>query len=172
MTATVLVRAGEELTISYLPAGRGSVTRRSTIRELWHFTCCCRRCGDPTELGSHASTVLCRWVPVQCSAAVLLDRQCGGLVLALQPADLDSDYGCGDCGAVVSRATMLALVNTLQDQVKATPRTDLAMLGRLMEALARILHPQHFLLLELKQRWVDAAMGQLDKQLETLEKVS
>ena len=58
MTATVLVRAGEELTISYLPAGRGSVTRRSTIRELWHFTCCCRRCGDPTKLGNHASTAL------------------------------------------------------------------------------------------------------------------
>ena len=71
--ARVLVRAGEELTISYLLAGRGSVTRRSTIRELWHFTCCCQRCGDPTELGSHTSTVLCRWVPVQCSAAVLLD---------------------------------------------------------------------------------------------------
>jgi len=34
--------------------------RRTKLREKWFFDCSCSRCSDPTELGSHASSLLCQ----------------------------------------------------------------------------------------------------------------
>ena len=37
-----------------------TLRRRPLLREDWYFDCCCRRCSDPTELGSYLGAVLCQ----------------------------------------------------------------------------------------------------------------
>ncbi len=33
--------------------------RRKKLKEKWFFDCNCKRCDDPTDLGSHVSTLRC-----------------------------------------------------------------------------------------------------------------
>ena len=61
--------------------------------------CGCARCGDPTELGTHASTILC--------------PGCGGLVLPDSCA-LDSDWSCAGCGLSLAMAAVTELVTRLE----------------------------------------------------------
>jgi hypothetical protein len=37
------IKAGDEVTISYLPPIIGNVRRRSKIKRSWHFECACTR---------------------------------------------------------------------------------------------------------------------------------
>ena len=56
-TRTVL--KGEELTICYTGLLQPTFIRQTVFSQTKHFTCACPRCEDPTELGSHLSSVLC-----------------------------------------------------------------------------------------------------------------
>lgn len=44
---------------SPLSSLQGTLKRREHLHETKFFWCCCKRCKDPTELGTHASTLLC-----------------------------------------------------------------------------------------------------------------
>ena len=51
--ASVDIPRGEEVTTSYTHTLAGTAYRRGHLRESKYFDCDCRRCRDPTELGSH-----------------------------------------------------------------------------------------------------------------------
>lgn len=80
LEAKMDIAKGEEITISYISilqvlllflSGnsvsqlifvnklQGRVKRRKKLREKWFFNCTCKRCLDPTEFGSHVSTLKC-----------------------------------------------------------------------------------------------------------------
>ena len=48
----VPIKSGEEITITYTSLLRPVLERREKLEYLWHFTCQCTRCQDPTELGT------------------------------------------------------------------------------------------------------------------------
>ena len=54
------IRAGEQITNQYLKPEKPTFLRRPLLRDKWHFDCQCRRCADPTELGSNLSAVICQ----------------------------------------------------------------------------------------------------------------
>ena len=137
------IEAGQEATISYCPPHSGNITRREKIERLWQFQCRCPRCLDGTELGTFLSGVKCR------------DCQAGTLTAA--SSDLTASYRCGteDCARTVSRSTILALTNSLAAEVAQTrPENILELIAK----LESVLHTQHYLIMELRQRWVDITM--------------
>ena len=48
----VPIKSGEEITITYTSLLRPVLERREKLEYLWHFTCQCTRCQDPTEFGT------------------------------------------------------------------------------------------------------------------------
>ena len=153
VTAVVDIPAGEEVTISYCPPQSGNITRREKIQRLWQFQCRCERCEDSSELGTNLSALRC--------------SHCGG---NLTPAssDLTASFVCDgqDCGIEVNLSTVLALTNSLAAEVKDTqPAHMVDMINR----LETFLHTQHYLIMELRQRWVDSTME--DKNTKTEEEL-
>lgn len=58
---------------------KGTLKRRDHLNESKFFWCTCERCKDPTELGTHASTLLCP----KCS---------NGFILSTEPLNQDADW--------------------------------------------------------------------------------
>ena len=62
---TMTVRAareipeGQEITIQYKDPLLGSVDTIPSFRNHWMFVCQCKRCLDPTELGTYLSAINC-----------------------------------------------------------------------------------------------------------------
>lgn len=60
MRTTVNVKKGEELYTTYTHILYSTRERQKHLRDGKFFTCSCQRCTDPTELGTHFSSLLCK----------------------------------------------------------------------------------------------------------------
>jgi len=97
------IKKGEKLTHSHLKnlVHTGTVERRRLLRELF-IDCCCPRCSDQSEAGTHVSDVLC--------------QRCDGTCLPLNTLDQDSPWVCGGCGAGVSGEFVNTLTLSIQEE--------------------------------------------------------
>ncbi|XP_035707105.1 SET domain-containing protein SmydA-8 isoform X3 [Folsomia candida] len=59
LIATRPIQPGEEITISYIALLNGTLQRKESCAR-YYFTCDCPRCVDPTELGTHFSSIKCQ----------------------------------------------------------------------------------------------------------------
>ena len=66
-----LIKADEELSITYTNLMRGTSERRARLQYQWHFKCQCQRCQDPKELGTYIGALKCPhcreggfWIPI------------------------------------------------------------------------------------------------------------
>ena len=97
------IKKGEKLTHSHLKnlVHTGTVERRKLLREIF-IDCCCPRCSDQSETGTHVSDVLC--------------QRCDGTCLPLNTLDQDSPWVCGGCGAGVSGEFVNTLTLSIQEE--------------------------------------------------------
>lgn len=90
--ATVDISKGEHITTSYTDPMWGTANRQLYLRTSKYFKCTCDRCKDPTELGTHLSSLKCNhcssghvlpspnplspeaWVCSSCSASIIMDQ--------------------------------------------------------------------------------------------------
>ena len=82
MVAKRDIQRGEELTWCYTKFLQPQPRLQASLRHSWHFDCSCRRCGDPSELGSWFSSWRCTCGTYYGNTAVECEK-CGA---ALQPA--------------------------------------------------------------------------------------
>ena len=54
------IRKGEEICDTYTATLCNTLYRRRSLKQAKYFDCACARCSDPTELGSHFSSLVCR----------------------------------------------------------------------------------------------------------------
>ena len=117
--ANVELSAGDEITNQYMKPDKPSLYRRPLLRQKWHFDCSCVRCLDPTELGSHLSSLRC---PGRVSR-----RQCEGTLLLTSPTSPSSDWACQSCGLVINHQqafTILDRANSIQEEALNCLHTD------------------------------------------------
>ena len=109
-----------------------------------------------SELGTCLSGVTCR----QCDgASTMLPRD----------SDMTSPYTCKSCDKLVSHDTITALINSIDDQIKHIKESDIL---PMIKKLEDILHPNNYLILDLKQKFVDVTMDDKSKKdQKTLEKI-
>lgn len=60
MRTTVNVKKGAELFTTYTHILHSTRDRQKHLRDGKFFICSCKRCTDPTELGTHFSSLLCK----------------------------------------------------------------------------------------------------------------
>ena len=143
---------GEEITDTYVSTMANTLYRRKQLKALKYFDCDCKRCADPTELGSHFSTLLCRI------------KNCGGFVLCRHPLVSSSAWACLKCGAEVDGEQVkiehlstffLATFEQVrieqeqwEERVEAAPRQVVDQ-EKLLTRLKQLFHPNHNLCMDV-----------------------
>eukprot|EP00092_Neocalanus_flemingeri_P029048 GFUD01031534.1.p1 GENE.GFUD01031534.1~~GFUD01031534.1.p1 ORF type:complete len:540 (+),score=155.73 GFUD01031534.1:1-1620(+) len=140
--AKVKIKAGEEITNQYMTPDKPTFIRRPIMKEKWFFDCTCPRCCDPTELGSHFSSLLCT------------RQKCGGPVVSSNPLDNLSNWTCQLCDALVSLETIRNTLETSEALIGSPAPQDgpVEHFERVLHNLAMVLHPGNYLLLDVKQK--------------------
>jgi hypothetical protein len=133
------IAEGEEITISYVSIMQGRVKRRKKLREKWFFDCSCKRCEDPSEFGSHVSTLKCP----NCS---LTD---GGLLIS-KSGDAD-DQMCNKCGTLMTAKEIDCLENETAMEIQKCLDVPFEKLTALVKSLTEKFHDRHYLLILVKK---------------------
>jgi len=137
LVATVDIPKGVEVTTCYTSPEIGNITRRPQFRRLWYFDCSCPRCSDPEELGSMASALVC--------------SKCPGHQLPVIALDYTSDWVCDRCGTTQTVTQVEEKTNRARDLVHRGATGGVQQLEKLLQDLAKIIHPRHYLAMQVKR---------------------
>ena len=124
------ITKGEEITDTYTSTMANTLYRRKQLKNTKYFDCSCPRCSDPTELGSHFSTLLCR------------APDCGGFVLCRDPLDTSSSWACLKCGKERAGEEVRQEQEEWEERIEAAPR-QVAAQEALLAELQKLYHPSH-----------------------------
>ena len=140
--AQTSIAEGDQITNQYMKADKPTSIRRPFLREKWFFDCMCPRCADPTECGSHLSSLLCP------------RPRCQGSVVPSHPLDYESSWACLTCGCVQGQdrvQTVLEGAAALLD-CPAEGAGVVEHYEKMLHQLASQLHPYNHLMLGAKQK--------------------
>ena len=138
LVAVVDIAAGEEITTSYKSSALGTIVRRPPLRQLWNFDCSCRRCSDPTELGTQASAVRC------------VVAGCGGFCLPVECLSYTSAWACDKCGATITADQAIEITEGVQALYKAGGAGVVELEKTLVRVTAKV-HPRHYIAMQVKR---------------------
>ena len=130
------IAKGEEITDTYTYTLSNTLYRRKHLKDSKYFECDCKRCADPTELGSHYSTLICR-VP-----------SCEGFMLCQSPLASSSSWVCLKCGAELEGEEVRQEQEHWEKKVEATP-SSISDQEELLSHLKQLFHPSHNLCIDV-----------------------
>ncbi|KAF4530660.1 hypothetical protein B566_EDAN004899 [Ephemera danica] len=138
--AAMNIAKGEKILNNYSDALMCTAMRRECLKMGKYFSCECRRCVDPTELGSHLSSLRCS------------EQTCEGSVVSedpLRPAE--ANWRCTACGRTLDAMSVLEGLRGIQRDLAFMDRTNARAMEELMARFNRSLHPQNAAVLEVTQ---------------------
>ena len=138
LLAVTDIKAGEEITTSYKSSSLGSIVRRPPFKQLWNFDCRCRRCSDPTELGTFASAILC---PVS---------SCRGHCLPTDCLSYTSHWRCARCGREISSDKAIEITEMVQ-KMCSSAGGSIQDLETCLEKIIERVHPRHYIAMQIKR---------------------
>ncbi|XP_076039649.1 SET domain-containing protein SmydA-8-like isoform X2 [Oratosquilla oratoria] len=159
---TRAIPKGDSITNPYTHALWGNKARSHHLSTTKLFVCTCPRCQDPTEFGSHTSSMICRTCkkgrlvppsPVSAARSSLPEvskEEYPSRAVGAQPQKVELLWECDSCGLQVPDATvdrMLLLAGALLKRVNVN---DEKVLQKAIEGLCNILTPNHYILVEMK----------------------
>ncbi|XP_017465315.1 PREDICTED: protein msta [Rhagoletis zephyria] len=162
MFVTRDVSKGEMLYNCYTNVLLGTDERRNMLKVGKYFDCKCERCEDPTELGSHMSSFMC----ARCAE----NKREGGFIVkqmrkqyAVQKPQPQTQqqssknlpkqawvWQCLQCGHTLPVDTVDQLVERAKEEMFHA-KDDITRYELLLAKLTRYFHPNHYLLLDIKQ---------------------
>lgn len=134
--AVIPIRKGQEITATYTLTLAGTMYRQKQLQDSKYFTCQCVRCLDPTELGSHFSSMFCQ----QCS---------NGLVLSTNPTNTFANWKCDTCGLTLKAGDVEEIIETLEKEVSLLP-LERDVYEDKLKVYGKLLHPNHHIMVDLK----------------------
>jgi len=143
LQAKTRIELGEELTISYISTLQGSLKRRQKLKSKWFFDCNCERCQDPTELGSHVSSILCQ----DCSDPI-------ATLLSSNVNEPTAEWKCTACKSNVSSEMVSEIENKIATELQEIKNGDINKFEEFLEKSSLKLHPKHYLILMIKRHLV------------------
>lgn len=133
LKAAVDIRQGEHLSTIYTHIQWGTAARRDHMKSTKYFMCTCRRCADPTELGTNFSALRCQ----KCSI---------GFLMSAAPLDQLADWICTSCNATISSDEANDITLNLGEEVEqALASARITQIEDFIErASSTVVHPNHF----------------------------
>jgi len=131
--AQTRIKKGEEVFNKYVALQEGRLDRHSALSKGWHFDCDCPRCDDPTDLGAHSDTLICR---------------CAGFLLP----QAGLNWLCKSCGAVKE----VWEVSAIEEEVLLSAEAAANTTGEIEEFLEKEsrLHSGHHVIRQMKRQLV------------------
>ena len=126
------IKKGQEITIQYISFVYGHLKRKRQITNCWLFECQCKRCLDPTEMGSNLSAVKCK----ACQH---------GFSLPMDAANINSSWICSICSHQENLETIEGIVSNCFDAVYQHQERGLTQFDDLLQDLLQKLHPNHYI---------------------------
>ncbi|XP_075212902.1 SET domain-containing protein SmydA-8-like isoform X2 [Lycorma delicatula] len=132
---TIKVQAGQELFSSYTYSIAPTLTRRANLRFTKYFDCNCKRCSDPTELGTHMSSLKC----TKCD---------NGLILSTAPLDPEAKWNCNSCEFHLTADQVKRIYKLIEseiEQLESLPMVDYTIEQgeKILRQYRSVLHPKH-----------------------------
>jgi hypothetical protein len=90
ISAAVDIKEGDHLQTMSTHALWGTFQRREHLHKNKQLWCRCKRCADPTELGTMFSAMRC------------VSPDCGGILLPKTPLKTNADWACSKCVGLLS----------------------------------------------------------------------
>ena len=137
------IKQGEEIVINYTTFIMGTAPRRRKLLRNWYFSCSCPRCRDPTELGSHLSSLVC--------------PKCDLAMTQVEPLDPDSPWRCPRHSFSFSAEHVASLVTDLRQHFLALGEDKCTTLDKMEETLrmfSSFLLPTHHLMMIIKRHTI------------------
>jgi hypothetical protein len=136
------ILAGQEITNQYMKADKPTIIRRPFLRQKWFFDCMCARCSDPTECGSHLSSLICH------------KTKCGEALVPSNPLDNRSNWVCLSCGAVMYLDRVQSVLEDAVTLISTPVQEDDAVqhYERVLHQLSSQLHQYNHLMIDVKQK--------------------
>lgn len=147
--AQVDIKKGEEITIQYISYLFGNILRRKDIVENWMFECTCPRCVDPTELGSHLSSLLC--------------PACAGIVLPETNSLHCQLWKCQSCEQTIDREQVETYSKECEEKMMEIYETEVDKYEDLLHEYSKKFHQNHFQILLIKKYIARAMKGKRTK---------
>lgn len=108
ISAAVDIKEGEHLQTMSTHALWGTFQRREHLHKNKQIWCRCKRCADPTELGTMFSAMRC------------VAPDCGGYLLPKTPLKSGADWACSKCVGLLSSSQISDLIEHLGQIVDET----------------------------------------------------
>ena len=144
--AAIPIRKGQEITATYTLTLAGTMYRQKQLLDSKYFTCQCIRCQDPTELGSHFSTIFCQKCPNK------------GLMLSTNPTNTFANWKCDASGCIMKVKEVEEIIETLENEVSLLPM-EVDIHEEKLNAYKKMLHPNHHIMIDLKFNLVQVSCG-------------
>lgn len=157
------IMKGEHIATCYSNILWGTQVRRRQLKTMKYFSCFCQRCSDPTELGTHFSSLKC----------IGLDdgTPCDGIQVPMKPLDNElNEWTCNKCPARVNGAEITDLMTKMSDEIDHTMAKEATVpaIESLMEKLSTFLHPNHYHMFTLKHTLIQLYGNHRDYPIETM----
>ncbi|XP_017024399.1 SET domain-containing protein SmydA-8 [Drosophila kikkawai] len=136
--AAVPLQPGDIIYNSYTNPLMGTSQRQHQLRLSRRLDCTCSRCQDPTEMGTHMSSMKCR----ECAE--------GYAVCEMDANGRMGDWRCLNCKSILPAASVHELLAEVGGAL-VDARGDLQVYESLLTQYRQLFHPNHFLLLDIKQ---------------------
>lgn len=135
--AACSIKKGEHITTMYTHALWGTQARREHLKETKYFDCTCKRCSDPTEMGTNLSSLKCLGSET---------GLCGGTQIPVDPLNYKTEWACDKCVIKIGCEQVALLVNQIGDEVDTVQanKPTVKELENLLEKMTTFLHPHHY----------------------------
>ncbi|CAG9864920.1 unnamed protein product [Phyllotreta striolata] len=155
------VNKGDNLSICYTDPLWGTANRRHHLNESKYFWCTCKRCSDPTELGTYFSALRCQ------------DSNCKGFLLPKTFLDNhtnenERDWHCTRCPSSISWYSVQDLLDRIGTDLSEMPKGDPAECKSFLKTYEELLHPNHYYLTDVKLALLQM-LGNDDDEMKELD---
>lgn len=133
--ASVDIKKGDILYYNYTDPLKGTAIRQEHLLMGKYFKCTCTRCSDITELGTYMSSVKCP----ECKVGLISQASA-------------EEWTCNSCKKTFSDLKIGHTVQRCTDKFGVINKKDERQLEEYIRNISLILAPNHYLLLEAKQR--------------------
>ncbi|XP_058128626.1 SET domain-containing protein SmydA-8-like [Anopheles ziemanni] len=132
--ASVSINAGDLLYYNYTRVLFSTFERQTHLEKGKYFICTCSRCKDPTEFGTHLSSIKC----TECNTGLCLFY------------DQVPKWECNVCGYQMAREYVNRVMCEAREDVSSCA-LDIRILEKVIGKHSKTLNPHHSLVLEAKQ---------------------
>ncbi|KAB7504647.1 Protein msta, isoform A [Armadillidium nasatum] len=134
--ATQGIQKGKPLFATYSHTLWDTHSRRKLLKTFKFFYCTCKRCSDPTELGTNLSTLIC--------------SKCSGEIKSTDPLDQNALWKCSKCDHQLLAKQIKWGNDMLNEELRSLGKLDPRTMESFIKRYRKALHKNHRFNVEAK----------------------